>query len=193
MNNSPRINKGFRDLAHIEGESGREDYQHGWHEFFSKAFEKKTILDVGAGLGGSKNRMEKEGHIVTTQDVAPKLPVDISIPISEIESKTFDIVTAFDVIEHIDEDLDFMKDLWRISVEGIFLSTPNYNISKCRNSCHVREYTPKQLLILSSFFSTKTRTWASFMNHGYSPILLEDKEFINTKGKSLGIFIKKIC
>lgn len=135
----------WRDLSELDGEEGREDCQRGWHEFVQATKEPDdTVLDVGAGLGKSKGRITN----CTTQDIAPKLAVDIVRPVSEIESKSYDIVTAFDVIEHVLHDVDFLKDLLGIARKWVFITTPNEIISRAMNGCHVREYTPEEFFDL---------------------------------------------
>lgn len=133
------------DLATIPGESGREDCQQGWHEFIARRCAQKdlgfnSVLDVGAGLGLSKKRIPN----CRTQDVGPGLHVDMPIPVEHIESKSFDLVTAFDVIEHVVEDVDFLRHLIRIARKAVFVTTPNLEISQAANGHHCREYSPAE-------------------------------------------------
>jgi 2-polyprenyl-3-methyl-5-hydroxy-6-metoxy-1,4-benzoquinol methylase len=53
--------KHFRDLALFDGQLGREDCQSGWQIFVGNRYKNKSILDVGSGLGLSKDRMQKTG------------------------------------------------------------------------------------------------------------------------------------
>ena len=148
--------KEFIDLAFLSGTEGRADCQWGWQVYAGTFAEKITsnkglsILDVGAGLGLSRNRLQGPSGVnkVTLQDVAPNLPVDITTPIEEIPDNSYDMVTAFDVIEHIVKDTHFLAQLNRVSKEFVIVTTPNYNISKNGNPYHVREYTPSSLINL---------------------------------------------
>jgi Glycosyl transferase family 2 len=148
MTKRPRAKTVWTDLAQQGGPHGRCDCQAGWHVFFGQSFHNKTILDVGAALGRSRARLAVNGNRVTLQDPAPGLSVDIRKPVEAIPDKSYDVVTAFDVIEHVVEDEAFLAQLVRIAREQVVLTTPNYNHSRAANPCHCREYTPKQFLHL---------------------------------------------
>ena len=70
----------------------------------------------------------------------PGLQIDINVPIENIEEKSCDIVTCFDVIEHIVEDHKFLENLVRIAKEKVIVTTPNFSFSKNKNPHHYREY-----------------------------------------------------
>ena len=143
----PKTKEQFTDLEFSHGPGGREDLQHGWHSFVGGYCKERTILDVGAGLGLSRDRLIGGGNNnrVTLQDVGPDLPVDITTPVEEIETDSYDVVASFDVIEHVREDWSWLANLTRIARDFVFITTPNYNVSEAQNPCHVREYTPQQL------------------------------------------------
>ena len=107
-------NENFVDLAFQSGSEGRRDSQTGWQDFVGTVVAKKSILDVGSGLGHSRARLSRNGNIITLQEPAPDLEADIKVGIEEIENLSYDIVTCFDVIEHIPDDKTFMKNLFRI-------------------------------------------------------------------------------
>lgn len=83
-------------------------------------------------------------------------------PIEAFPADAFDLVTAIDVIEHVEDDAEFLYQLTRVARCAVFLTTPNYNISKCTNAYHVREYTPEELgfLIEASGFRADA-VWVS--------------------------------
>lgn len=140
--------KTFIDLAVTGGTEGREDTQGCWQETIANYLNNCTLLDVGAGLGQSKQRMGIRGVSVTTQDPGPKTPVDIHDDISKIKSKSYDVVTAFDVIEHIQEHLAFLAQMRRIAKKWIILTTPNIAHTKGTHIYHCKEYTPSEFLNL---------------------------------------------
>ena len=103
------------DLSQTGGEAGREDTQWFTQDLAATAltlaqgFTDRSWLDVGAGLARSKQRIERHKFTVSTQDTAPGLPVDYTDTIAALSArKRFDVVSAFDVIEHI-PTMDMLK------------------------------------------------------------------------------------
>lgn len=68
-------------------------------------------------------------------------------PLKDIASDRYSIVLSFQVIEHIRDDVQFLKELKRVIMPGgkVFITTPNIKKSLTRNPWHIREYTSKQL------------------------------------------------
>lgn len=145
---SAPINPEFVDVAQQEGPRGREDCQSGWQEFFGRRFRDVSILDVGAGLGQSRKRLQAGGNRVTLQDPGPGLPVDHQGPLTQFADRSFDVVTAFDVLEHVADGPAFLAELSRIARTAIVVTTPNVWVSRCGNRFHAREYSPPALLDL---------------------------------------------
>ena len=157
------INPNFVDCGTMNGDCGRGDCQIFWHGFFGTLLTGFSILDVGAGLGHSKQRLSHEGtNTITTQDIAPGQIVDITTPIEEIAENCYDIVTAFDVIEHVVEDEDFLRHMVRIATKSIIITTPNWNVSKCFNKYHAREYTPQELVDMLDVYGFAKVTYYSY-------------------------------
>lgn len=81
-------------------------------------------------------------------------------PLSGIHTGTYDWVVAFQVIEHIDDDDLFVKELQRVlKPKGkLIITTPNRVRSLSRNPWHVREYVDTELkaLMLKHFESVET-------------------------------------
>jgi SAM-dependent methyltransferase len=72
-----------------------------------------------------------------------------------IDDNQFDFAVSFQVIEHIQDDVNFLKEIYRVlKPEGqLILTTPNLNMSLTRNPWHIREYTPSEMVnILTSIF-----------------------------------------
>tara|TARA_R110001599_G_C12116435_1_gene648476 strand:- start:48 stop:614 length:567 start_codon:yes stop_codon:yes gene_type:complete len=184
-------NKNFVDLAFQGGSEGRRDSQSGWQDFIGLTLSNKTILDVGSGLGHSRARLSRNNNIVTLQEPAPELKADIKLPIDQIAESTYDIVTCFDVIEHIPDDNEFMKNLFRICKESLFLTTPNFNVFGCKNKYHVREYSPIQLVEMCSKFSTNVKYLVCQNTLGRNPKLLTKEQFIETKCPALAAWLNK--
>ena len=198
-----RTGNEFIDLKDIGGVGGRADGQYGWMPYFGRFFSNKNILDVGAGLGLSRGRLGVNGNNVTLQDTAPNLPVDIKEEIFAIDDNSYDIVTCFDVIEHIPEDYPFLKKMYDISKEGVVISTPNFMVTKCKNPYHIREYTPKELYDLCGNFTSDLTFWLTSDNTGSDARIVNEEEFLDeepelplvypqTDRQSLGVFLKKL-
>ena len=68
-------------------------------------------------------------------------------PFDRIPDNTFDYVITFQVIEHIEDDEFFLREINRVLKKGgkAILTTPNIKLSLTRNPWHVREYTGEEL------------------------------------------------
>ena len=74
-----------------------------------------------------------------------------------IADNSFDFAVTFQVIEHIQDDKAFVKEIHRVLKPGgkLLLTTPNRLMSLTRNPWHIREYTSAELKnIMSSVFSS---------------------------------------
>lgn len=71
----------------------------------------------------------------------------MSVPPIEFENDLFDCAVSFQVIEHIEDDEGFVKELARVLKRDapLVLTTPNKPMSLTRNPWHVREYLYKEL------------------------------------------------
>ena len=181
-------NSRFIDVAKQSGAHGREDFQKGWHEYVGKYFNDSTILDVGAGLGLSKERLKGSNNIVTLQDIAPGMPVDITVPVEEIPDNSYDVVATFDVIEHVVKDIGFLKNLIRIAKDFVVVTTPNFNVSGCGNPYHIREYTPQEMHQLVAGFDEVIYLAGS--SHGERINILSRDQFLQHNHPHHGFIIK---
>ncbi|MCK5027700.1 MAG: methyltransferase domain-containing protein [Candidatus Pacebacteria bacterium] len=137
---------------------GREPWQMGWYEFAQCLVQGKTVLDVGCGAGEGLKLLATKAEKAIGIDLDERLKTEhIRImDISEMPSKSFDVVVCIDVIEHVENDTDFAKHLARVARETLFVSTPNYTISRNRNPYHVREYLPHDFERIFSRFGNCT-------------------------------------
>jgi 2-polyprenyl-3-methyl-5-hydroxy-6-metoxy-1,4-benzoquinol methylase len=71
-------------------------------------------------------------------------------PLQGLPGNTFDYVVSFQVIEHIEDDHLFVKEIHRVLKPGgkVIITTPNSKLSLTRNPWHVREYTAEGLATL---------------------------------------------
>ena len=142
-----------------------------------------TIADVGCGTGGMMKTLSEYGR-VTGVDESKKareycarrgFKDVLSTPEWDQSSEQYDLVTAFDVVEHIDDDVGFLKKLYaRIKPEGrILVTVPAYQFLWSEfdeMNHHKRRYTRKWLLrsLVSAGFRVER---ASYFNSILFPAL----------------------
>lgn len=130
----------------------------------SKEWIRGNLLEVGCGEGRgipwvlphtvSYSAIDKisdaievlKGKYPTGKFIAGNLP-----PLPYADS-SFDAVISFQVIEHIEDDELFLKEIHRVLRPGgtALVTTPNRPMSLSRNPWHVREYTAEELKALAS-------------------------------------------
>ena len=108
-------------------------------DLFTKNTSGKSILDVGCGKGDFVYAGVKEGWNVNgielsqeAVDIAEKflLPIrKVDFFSSEIRPASYDVVTMFEVLEHLPNPVNFIVRAAEIVKPGglIYLTTPNYN------------------------------------------------------------------
>lgn len=133
-----------------------------------------VLLDVGCGRGYGFEVLTPQStsqvgidlsrsYLTDARDQFPTISFaqasGASMPFSD---SSFDSIVAFEVIEHIEEDLVFLNELKRLARDQSFIaiSTPNKlvasgNSEKPLNPFHAREYTPTEFCaLLSHVFSS---------------------------------------
>ncbi len=134
-----------------------------------------NILNVGPGGGTTSIMLEKFGKVKSLEfdkDLFNyckndrKLDVDKgSINDLPYHSESFNIVCAFDVIEHVKDDKKAMEELQRVVKKGglVLLTVPAFQFLWSQHdevNCHFRRYTKRSInhiaesLGLSIFYST---------------------------------------
>lgn len=136
----------------------------------SKAYVHGDVLEVGCGEGRGVSALLEQATSFTAVDkitaVIDKLKVKfpsgrfISMnipPLDGLPDNAYDSVVSFQVIEHIQDDMLFLKEIHRVLKPGgvALLTTPNRKMSLTRNPWHIREYLPHELKTLAeNFFSS---------------------------------------
>lgn len=72
-------------------------------------------------------------------------------PFTNLDDNSFDYIVSFQVIEHIKDDVLFLKEIYRVLKPGgtAILTTPNRIKTLTRNPWHIREYTADELTQLA--------------------------------------------
>lgn len=122
------------------------------------------VLEVGCGEGRGIELVIKKAKSFTAIDKIEEVIDKLKIrypegkflsgnipPFDGLESNSFDTVISFQVIEHIQDDGFFLKEINRVLRPGgkAYLTTPNRVMSLTRNPWHIREYTSEELLSLA--------------------------------------------
>jgi 2-polyprenyl-3-methyl-5-hydroxy-6-metoxy-1,4-benzoquinol methylase len=133
------------------------------YEYAEKFVKNKTVLDFGCGSGYGTEMLSKNAAKVTGADIS-KEAVDYAKnnynsdnldfkTISELTDQKFDVITSFQVIEHVPNDIEYVTKLKKLLNPGgyLLISTPDKthrlfnHIQKPWNIFHLKEYTPKSL------------------------------------------------
>jgi len=112
------------------------------------------------------NRLSKQyPHYQFRQSVFP--PIDLP-------DAQYDTIVSFQVIEHIQNDELFLKEIARLLKPGgkAMISTPNIRMTLSRNPWHIREYTADQLTEKCSKYFSKVE----MMGIAGSPRVMEYHE-----------------
>ena len=91
---------------------------------------------------------------------------DMEVPPIGFENCSFDAVVSFQVIEHIEEDIDCVREVARVLRPGgkFVVSTPNAPMSLTRNPWHVREYNADELRNLLECHFSKVEAYGVIGN-----------------------------
>jgi len=119
-----------------------------------------NLLEIGCGTGrGLQTLVNTADHYTgidkyktLTDELKAEYPqADFKAmhipPLKGIEDNSFDTVVSFQVIEHIKDDITFLKEIHRVLKPGgkAIISTPNKKMTLTRNPWHVREYFAPEL------------------------------------------------
>lgn len=95
-----------------------------------------TVLDVGAGAGAFSQRLSDLGYKVTALDIDPEKWIPREIPFQRLNidagirgsvDETYDAVCCLEVIEHVENAWNLLREIYSVIKPGgyLLLSTPN--------------------------------------------------------------------
>lgn len=137
--------------------------------YLKKYLQEEDILDVGAGRCYYSDWIAQHyptAHIVALDHIplnADQLPEQVSYRITDLENpidlqaQTFNVILAFDIIEHISHEKQLVFDLFRLCKPGgiligsvphdndKFLPAYNLTFNHRRDMTHKRYYVPETL------------------------------------------------
>jgi 2-polyprenyl-3-methyl-5-hydroxy-6-metoxy-1,4-benzoquinol methylase len=131
----------------------------------AKDYVKGNVLEVGCGEGRGVDVLIAQSESFTAVDKIEPLIKNLSTkfpkgkfmsmnipPLGSLKDNTYDFVVSFQVIEHIQNDELFLREIHRVLNPGgtALLTTPNRKMSLTRNPWHVREYLPQELKSLAA-------------------------------------------
>ncbi|MBL0742299.1 class I SAM-dependent methyltransferase [Chryseolinea lacunae] len=123
------------------------------------------VLEVGCGEGRGVGVLIKDAATFTAVDKIKPLIDDLQQkhpsgkfismnipPLNGLADNAYDRIFSFQVIEHIQDDALFLKEIHRVLKPGgiAVLTTPNRKMSLSRNPWHIREYLPNELKTLAA-------------------------------------------
>jgi len=123
-------------------------------------FVRGDVLELGCGEGRGIDLIEKKAKSFTAVDkiessvnkLEKKYPshkfyASSFPPVTLFSDNSFDTIISFQVIEHIKDDVLFIKEIYRLLKRGgtALITTPNILMTLTRNPWHIREYTSESL------------------------------------------------
>ena len=132
--------------------------------YLAMPYVKGDLLELGCGegrgvellspLAESYLALDKIQEVIDSlKQQYPKVDFRQAVfpPFQGLEDSSFDSIVSFQVIEHVKQDGDFLKEIHRVLKPGgvAVLTTPNIVKTLSRNPWHIREYTAQELTDLA--------------------------------------------
>lgn len=147
------------------------DAEWAWNYFYAFKYtsEEKLVLDAGCGVGYGTEELAKRSFFALGIDLSKRVidkamrrrKTNLRFILADcrylpLRNESFDLITSFEVIEHlVDPDL-FLKEVKRVLKENgkLILSTPIRRFEIPLAPLHKQEFTPKELeTLLHSHFA----------------------------------------
>ena len=152
-----------------------------------------TVLEIGCGEGYGISELVKFSEKYIGVDkfdtfISEEIKKNNDIvfhkmeipPLLNIKANSIDFVVTFQVIEHIQDDHYFLKEIFRVLKPGgkLLLTTPNKLMSLSRNPWHIREYTPFEMNDILSKYFAKTQVNGVYGNDLVMEYYKKNKESV---------------
>jgi SAM-dependent methyltransferase len=160
----------------------------------------RVVLDAGCGTGGLLKDLERYGKLVAADfsEEAVKLCklrgyeiIQSSVLEPPFRADSFDLIVALDLLEHLDEDLAALRELYRICKPGGFLcvTVPAFQFLWSHHdelNHHKRRYTKHALQerLRSARFQVLR---CSYFNCYFFPFMVLARVFGRVKGHEQGL------
>lgn len=146
-----------------------------WNYLYAFKYTGKTklVLDAGCGVGYGTEELARKNLYVVGIDLSSKILYrakrrrrsNLSFIRADCQdlpfrSQAFDLLTSFEVIEHVDNQHSFLKDARRVLNQNgvLILSTPvRQDFDMPVTPRHQREFTPKELEALLGEYFTEVK------------------------------------
>ena len=156
------------------------------------------ILDIGCGPGATLKELSKLGHTIGIDNSKYALQLAkqrglknirygdvLHLPFSE---NSFHIVTAFDVIEHVDDDIKGLTEIKRVMKKGgiVIFTSPAYMWlydDHDRMNHHFRRYTTRKFIEKAKNLGLNVR-FCTYCNTFLFPFIVLVKVFNRIRGMS---------
>jgi len=161
---------------------------------------KGVVLDAGCGTGGMLKDLEKYGRVIGSDlsEEAVKFCklrgyeiVQCSVLATPFRADCFDAILALDLIEHLDDDLAALRELYRICKVGglLFVTVPAFQLLWSHHdeiNHHKRRYTRYQLQerLRSAHFQVVR---SSYFNCYLFPFMVAGRMFGKVVGQEPGL------
>lgn len=152
------------------------------------------LLEIGCGEGRGIKLLKPQVRSYTAVDkikaiidklseentgstfIAMNLP-----PLKGLADNSYDTIVSFQVIEHIDDDKGYLKEISRVLKPGgkAYITTPNRPMSLSRNPWHVREYTGPELAKLATPYFSDVRVDGIFGSSRFISYHDRNRESVN--------------
>lgn len=152
------------------------------------------VLEVGCGFGRGLEWLLQYAKHYTAIDKNKKLITELQQkypqstfiaknipPFADIADDSFDTLVSFQVIEHIQDDGLFIREIHRVlrPTGKAYITTPNRLWSLTRNPWHIREYLPHELENLCKKYFSKVEIIGVAGNEKVMQYYFENKKSVS--------------